>query len=145
MLRVAGILEIALYVTDLPRTAEYYRRLFGFATLLETERLIAFDVAPGNVLLLFPVGATSESLAVPGGVIPGHRGSAGGHFAFAIAANEVSAWKARLADEGIPLEGEVAWLGGAHSLYFRDPDQQLVELMSPGFWANYQSPQHASP
>src|SRR5688500_9910450 len=29
-MRVGGILETALYVADLPRSAEFYRRLFGF-------------------------------------------------------------------------------------------------------------------
>jgi catechol 2,3-dioxygenase-like lactoylglutathione lyase family enzyme len=26
------------------------------------------------------------------------------------------------------------WPGGARSLYFRDPDEHLVEFITPGFW-----------
>jgi hypothetical protein len=31
----------------------------------------------------------------------------------------------------------VAWPRGAKSVYFRDPDGNLAELISPGFWAIY--------
>jgi hypothetical protein len=34
---VRGILETAISVSDLPRAAAYYRRLFDFATLLDSE------------------------------------------------------------------------------------------------------------
>ena len=40
---VLGILETALYVKDVQRAAAFYRRLFGFTTLLDSERLIALD------------------------------------------------------------------------------------------------------
>src|SRR4051794_12045731 len=78
-MRVGGILETALYVTDVKRSAEFYRRLFGFPTLLESERLIALDVVGKGVLLLFPEGGTNEPFPVPGGggVIPPHGGSPG--------------------------------------------------------------------
>ncbi len=31
----------------------------------------------------------------------------------------------------------LTWPGGARSLYFRDPDAHLVELITPGFWSIY--------
>ena len=93
-MRVGGILETALDVADVKRSAEFYRRLFSFPTLLESERLIALDVAGKSVLLLFPVGGTNEPFPVPGGggVIPPHAGVSGGnHFAFSIASDDVEA------------------------------------------------------
>ena len=78
-MQVGGILETALYVADVKRAAEFYRRLFGFPTLLESERLVALDVAGRSVLLLFPEGGTTEPFPVSGGggVIPPHGGSRG--------------------------------------------------------------------
>src|SRR5262249_39257437 len=70
--RVLGILETALTVSQPPRSADFYRRLFGFETLLESERLVALGVASRDVLLLFREGSTSEPFVVPGGVIPSH-------------------------------------------------------------------------
>src|SRR3954468_17164893 len=106
-MRVGGILETALYVSDIKRAAEFYRRIFGFPTLLESERLIALDVAGKSVLLLFPEGGTTEPFPVPGGVgvIPPHGGSRGGyHFAFSIAAVDVEPWQRRLESEGVVVE-----------------------------------------
>ena len=134
---VHGLLETALYVEDLRKSADFYRRLFGFDALLSSDRLIALDVVGRNVLLLFKKGATSEPYALPGGVIPGHSGSGRTHFAFSIAKSDVAAWKELLAAEGVPLESTVSWDGGAQSLYFRDLDEHLVELITPGFWRTY--------
>jgi catechol 2,3-dioxygenase-like lactoylglutathione lyase family enzyme len=136
-MRVGGILETELYVADLKRAGDFYRRLFDFDTLLENERLIAFDVAGRNVLLLFPEGITQEPFAVPGGVIPPHGGSGEGHFAFSITADDVEPWQRHLESNGVAVESIVSWPGGATSIYFRDPDGNLAELVSPGLWAIY--------
>ena len=137
MQRVQGILETAIYVADLQRAADFYRRVFSFPTLLQSERLIALDVAGNSVLLLFLAGATGEPNVTPGGVIPPHRGAVQGHLAFSISADDVEPWQERLASEGIEVESTVHWPGDARSLYFRDPDQTLVELITPGFWSIY--------
>jgi catechol 2,3-dioxygenase-like lactoylglutathione lyase family enzyme len=134
---VQGILETTHYVKDLPGAAGFYRQLFKFSTILESERLIALDVAGRNVLLLFKEGATKEPFETPGGLIPGHGGTGTSHLAFSIAAEDVLGWRQRLESEGIVIESEVNWPGGAHSIYFRDPDQHLVELITPGFWSIY--------
>jgi catechol 2,3-dioxygenase-like lactoylglutathione lyase family enzyme len=134
-MQVLGIIETALYVADVKVAAKFYRRLFGFATLFESDRLIALNVAGRNVLLLFPEGGTSEPFAVPAGIIPPHSGSANGHFAFSIRAEDVEPWQRHLESEGVPVESVVSWPGGAKSIYFRDPDRNLAELITPGFWA----------
>jgi catechol 2,3-dioxygenase-like lactoylglutathione lyase family enzyme len=131
---VHGILETALYVKDVQKAAAFYRRLFGFATLLDSERLIALDVAGRNVLLLFKEGATKEPFATSGGVIPGHAGSGVTHFAFSIASEDLADWQQRLDAEGVAVESVVNWPGGDQSVYFRDVDENLVELITPGFW-----------
>jgi catechol 2,3-dioxygenase-like lactoylglutathione lyase family enzyme len=136
-MQVGGILETALHVADPFCSAEFYRRLFGFDVLLESERLVALNVAGRNVLLLFREGATLEPLTVEGGVIPPHGGSGHLHLAFSIAAQDVEPWRQRLGSEGIAVESVVNWPEGGQSLYFRDPDDHLVELAAPGIWPIY--------
>jgi catechol 2,3-dioxygenase-like lactoylglutathione lyase family enzyme len=131
---VNGILETALYVRDIERAATFYRRLLDTTTLLESDRLIALGVAGRSVLLLFKEGTTSEDFVTPGGTIPAHAGAGPTHFAFSIARDDVNAWKQFLAVQSVPIESTVSWPGGAESIYFRDPDQNLVELITPGFW-----------
>jgi catechol 2,3-dioxygenase-like lactoylglutathione lyase family enzyme len=46
-------------------------------------------------------------------------------------------WRTRLRQQGIAIESETAWDRGGRSVYFRDPDKHLVELVTPGSWANY--------
>jgi catechol 2,3-dioxygenase-like lactoylglutathione lyase family enzyme len=74
---------------------------------------------------------------IPGGIIPPHGGSGSLHFAFAIRAEDVRAWEQRLADAGIAIESRVRWELGGESLYFRDPDNHLLELATPGTWPSY--------
>jgi catechol 2,3-dioxygenase-like lactoylglutathione lyase family enzyme len=133
-MQVTGILETALHVADPVRSANFYRRLFGFDLLLETERLVALNVAGRNVLLLFQEGGTSEPLVIEGGVIPPHGGSGQLHLAFSIVAEDVEPWTRRLRSAGIAIESVVNWPGGGQSLYFRDPDGHLVELATPNIW-----------
>jgi len=135
--RVNGIIETALYVSDPAVTAAFYRRLFGFGTLLESDRLVALDVAGKSVLLLFRTGTTGEPFDTGGGVIPPHAGLPPTHLAFSISAEDVEPWMAKLEAEGVPIESVVTWPRGAKSIYFRDPDGNLAELISPGFWATY--------
>jgi catechol 2,3-dioxygenase-like lactoylglutathione lyase family enzyme len=131
---VSGILETAIYATDLQTTASFYRRVFDFGTLLESDRLIALDVAGRNVLLIFKDGATEGAYATPGGVIPGHGSGGKTHFAFSIRSEEADAWIQRLKESGVDIESTVDWPGGARSIYFRDPDGNLAELITAGFW-----------
>jgi catechol 2,3-dioxygenase-like lactoylglutathione lyase family enzyme len=136
-MQVGGILETALHVADPSQSAGFYRRLFGFDVLLESEQLVALNVAGRNVLLLFREGATSEPFAVEGGVIPPHGGSGPLHLAFSIVAEDVEPWRRRLESEGVAVESVVNWPDGGQSLYFRDPDGHLVELATPGVWSIY--------
>ncbi|HET6576794.1 MAG TPA: VOC family protein [Gemmatimonadales bacterium] len=132
-----GVLETAVYVEDLERSRAFYARLFGLPVMVGDDRFCAFDVAGRDVLLLFRKGGTPEPVATPGGVIPAHDGDGRLHVAFAVAREELDGWEARLRELGVAVESRVAWRRGGRSIYFRDPDGHLLELATPGLWANY--------
>ncbi|MBS0203644.1 MAG: VOC family protein [Planctomycetes bacterium] len=134
---VFGILETSLDVSNPHQAAEFYRKLFDFETLLESDRLVALNVADRNVLLLFQQGHTSEPVVTEGGIIPGHTGSGPNHLAFSIAHHDLAPWQQRLASLGIAVESIVNWPTGGISVYFRDPDNHLVELVTSGLWSIY--------
>jgi catechol 2,3-dioxygenase-like lactoylglutathione lyase family enzyme len=135
---LTGILETALYVADVERSAAFYQRLFGARVLLdEPGRMRALDVAGRQVLLLFLVGASDEENPVPGGVVPPHDAQGRIHVCFAIPAASLDAWRRHLDALGVPLASEVHAERGATCLYLRDPDGHLVELATPGLWAVY--------
>jgi len=137
MPRLNRIVESALYVDDLERAGRFYRDVLGLAPMLQTKVLTAFDIGGANVLLLFKRGSCLETQQQAKGSIPPHDGSGPLHLCFAIEADELAAWEATLTDRGVAIEGQTEWPRGGKSLYFRDPDGHLLELMTPGNWPNY--------
>ena len=135
--RISGLLETSLYVADLDRAAAFYEGVLGLRVMLRSPRLVALDAGRQGVLLLFLAGATSADVVEAGGIIPGHEGVGRLHMAFAVPAEDLDAWRARLAAAGVALTGEMAWARGGVSLYIADPDGHVVELATPGLWPNY--------
>jgi catechol 2,3-dioxygenase-like lactoylglutathione lyase family enzyme len=134
--QVQGILETCINVSDMSRAREFYQSLFGFEVMTTDERFCAFRVGH-DVLLLFKEGESKKPVQLEGGIIPPHDTLGAGHFAFAISPNALEGWRSFLREQGIPIESEVRWERGGTSLYFRDPDNNLVELGTPGIWPNY--------
>jgi catechol 2,3-dioxygenase-like lactoylglutathione lyase family enzyme len=133
---IRGIVETCVNVSDMNRARRFYEGLFGFAVMEHDERFSAFQVG-ADVLLLFTAGASDHPMSVNGGVIPPHNTVGAGHFAFAVSRDELETWRQVLADQQIQIESEVRWERGGNSIYFRDPDGNLLELVSPGTWMNY--------
>ena len=134
---LGNVLETGLYVADLDRASAFYQTVMGLRPMMQDERLVAFPLGAGSVLLLFRKGTTERPAPTPGGMIPPHDGAGRLHYAFAIAAVDLDGWRAWLARHGVAIESEVSWPRGGHSVYFRDPDGHLVELATPGLWDNY--------
>ena len=135
---LSGVLETALVVEDVARATGFYRQLFGFDVLVQNERLCALNVKPGQVLLLFQRGGSLDDIQLPGGILPGGMDAQGrGHMAFAIAADQLESWQRWLEQNSVAIESTLRWERGGTSLYFRDPDGNLLELATPGVWANY--------
>lgn len=137
MPKLEGVLETALYVDNLPRAVEFYKTVFDFETLVYDERMCALNVSDRQVLLLFLKGASDKLMPVSGGVIPPHDGAGHLHIAFAITADELEKWEAHLDEKQTHIESRVAWPRGGVSLYFRDLDNHLIELATPGLWKIY--------
>lgn len=136
-MKIQGIVETAISVADVEASARFYQDLFGFERMIEDPRVIALNVAPGHVLLLFLRGGSVNPVDLPGGRIPGHDSRGSHHFAFSIASEDFDGWMRRLEEKGIEIESTVNWALGGRSVYFRDPDGHAVELATPGVWKNY--------
>ena len=134
---IGRVLETSLYVDQLSRSIDFYQRIFGFAQLMSDDRFCALNVSSQQVLLLFVKHGTTKPITIPGGIIPPHDGEGQMHVAFTIAKEEEAAWSAQLQAAGIVIESRVAWPRGGFSLYFRDPDGHLLELVTPGCWEIY--------
>ena len=133
---IRGIVETCINVSDMNRARRFYEGLFKFEVMEHNDRFCAFRVGP-DVLLLFTHGASDHPIPLGSGMIPPHNTAGSGHFAFATSHDELKTWREALIDRGIQIESEIDWERGGHSIYFRDPDGNLLELVTPGTWANY--------
>ncbi len=135
--KIAGMLETGVCVDDLAASSVFYKDILGLQTVLELDRLQAFDLGPGAVLLLFDREMAQYDSDTPIGFVPGHGTSGRAHFCFRIAEDDYEPWKAHLAGQGIAVTGEVRWPAGGRSFYFADLEGNVLEMATPGLWANY--------
>lgn len=133
----SAILETCLTVADLKRSRIFYEEIFGYPAMVSEERLCAFDLGGTQVLILFAQEEVSSPVQLPFGTIPAHGSHGASHIGFRIPADSLDAWRSRLEEKGIPIESTVSWPRGGTSIYFRDPDGHLLELLTPGVWPIY--------
>jgi catechol 2,3-dioxygenase-like lactoylglutathione lyase family enzyme len=128
---INGIVESSLYVSDLRRSIRFYEETLGFKLISDFgERGCAMHAGGNQVLLLFKKRA-SVDFEFP------HDGDGELHVAFAVSAAELPRWEAWLLESRGLSVGRKTWGGGGQSLYFRDPDRHLLELVTPGTWSVY--------
>lgn len=133
----SSIVETCLHVADLARAGAFYTKLFGYEVMRSDDRFCAMRVAENQVLLLFRRGSDPQGTKLPFGWIPPHGSDGRQHIGFAIPEDSLPAWSKRLEEQRIAVESRFTWPSGGTSLYFRDPDEHLVELLTPGVWPNY--------
>jgi catechol 2,3-dioxygenase-like lactoylglutathione lyase family enzyme len=130
MAEIIAVVETGVYADDLDRAEAFYRDVLGLEVMgRERGHHVFFGVGQASMLLVFKADATLK-----GDLLPAHGARGPGHFALGIRADDLSAWRARLAAHGVEVEKEVEWPRGGRSLYFRDPAGNAVELVTPGLW-----------
>jgi catechol 2,3-dioxygenase-like lactoylglutathione lyase family enzyme len=127
---IQSVVETGIYAEDLDLVEPFYRDVLGLVLAAKEEgRHLFFRVGDADMLLVFRAETT-----LTGDHLPAHGAKGPGHFALGIVAEDLAAWRERLQRYGVAIEHEESWPGGAHSLYFRDPASNVVELITPGLW-----------
>jgi catechol 2,3-dioxygenase-like lactoylglutathione lyase family enzyme len=129
MMSAREVLETSLYAGDLEAAERFYAGVLGLEVITRVAGRHVFFRCGARVFLVFDPARTSE-----GGALPPHGASGPGHVAFAAGEAELEGWRRQLAEHGVAIEREVAWPGGGHSLYFRDPAGNSIELGTPALW-----------
>lgn len=134
-MKAARILETCLYASDLAAAEEFYTRVLGLKAFAREAGRHVFFHADRGVFLVFNPAATrhaAQHLIHLG--IPFHGADGPGHAAFAMRESEIAAWREHLVREGVVIESELDWPTGGHSIYFRDPAGNSLELATPKLW-----------
>jgi glyoxalase family protein len=136
-----GFHHVTLVGRDANRTLRFYRDLLGFPLVKQT---VNFDLPdtyhlyfgleggkPGTIVTVFEWPHAGRGAAGVGGV---H------HHAFAVAdqAQQLK-WKRWLSDRGVPVSGPYD-RGWFTSIYFADPDGQVLEIATEGPGFDYDEP-----
>ncbi|MGY1617444.1 VOC family protein [Geodermatophilus sp. SYSU D00691] len=126
-----GLGAVTLFVEDLPRTADFYRDVFGLEPVVEDENSTAFRFG-STILNLLRVQAAPE-LIEPARVAPSDAGS---RVQFTIWVPDVDAVCGELADRGVELlNGPQDRTWGQRTAAFADPAGHVWEVaqtLQPG-------------
>jgi catechol 2,3-dioxygenase-like lactoylglutathione lyase family enzyme len=130
-----GILETCLYAHDLDAAERFYSEVMGLTVFAKQPgRHVFFRCGRGMFLVFNPISTLTEIVEVDGRSMSRHGATGPSHMAFAVGASEIDPWRKRLHEADVAIESEVAWPGGGHSIYFRDPAGNLLELATPSVW-----------
>jgi len=124
-----------VYVDDLKTAEAFYGGVLGLSKIFTVPgRMVVFRLQE-SVLLVFDAQQTQrERIVINGGLIPLHGARGAGHVAFRVAKADLETWRRHFRAAGVAIESEVSWPNGAHSIYFRDPAGNSLELATPDMW-----------
>ena len=132
-----GILETPVYVEDAERADRFYAGVLGLTRMSAGPRIQAYSAGPAQTLLVCRRGATDDDVVTEDGTVPGHRSVGPAHMAFRIPDDQFDTWLAYLRANDVAVYSTMRWPRGGRSVYFHDPDGNVLELATPGVWANY--------
>ncbi|MEI4260867.1 VOC family protein [Roseovarius sp. D0-M9] len=127
-----AVLETALYAHNLDETAAFYEHVIGLREVVRVPGRHVFLRCDTSMILLFDPDATQEGGDSP--PVPPHGCHGEGHVCFRAKRGELDAWADHLAAEGIEIEADFEWPGGARSIYVRDPARNSVEFAEARLW-----------
>jgi len=127
-MKPSGILETCLYATDLDSAEAFYSDVFSLELYAKVPGRHVFFVCGNGMLLIFNPEKTGSEPKTP------HGTTGAGHLCFRVKEEEIAVWLQWLQSKGVQIEDEVTWPGGSHSLYFRDPAGNSLEVASPALW-----------
>lgn len=130
-MKISRIKETCIYVSDLQRTKEFYHHKLGLPVISVLENRHIFFRAGESVLLCFIAQQTMQEKDMPP---HGAQGSI--HFAFEVEKEEYPLALEILNNNKIAILHEHNWKAGLRSVYFSDPDDNLVEIIEQGIWEN---------
>ena len=130
-----GLLETVVYTENLDAARCFYEEVLGLELVSAEEGRHLFFRVGASMLLVFDGRQTSKAtVLVNNQTIPRHGASGPSHFAFSVNHDQIEPIRKHLQKHQVAIESEIAWPGGGHSLYCRDPDGNSVEFATQNLW-----------
>lgn len=112
-----GLCELTLQTSDPAALAGFYQRALGFEELAREDDRIWLACGPNTRLGLWSPGEKEF----------GDQGGRHVHYAYSVTSGALEEIGRRLDDLGVGFKGPVEHDGGDRSLYFEDPEGNVVE------------------
>lgn len=129
---VNRIIETVIYCGDLDAATDFYSRILGLREFSHSKSHVFFAIGDTVLLVFDPVQSRGQS------DLPPHGAPGNGHFAIQIDPENYTPWVEHLRSSGVAIEKEHVWKhDGARSVYFRDPGNNAVELVTRPMWEEH--------
>ncbi len=129
-MRITGIKETCLYVSDLEETERFYVSILGFKLISKIRGRHVFFRVDDQVLLCFNPETTRNEMQ-----LPPHYANGPQHVAFSVDPDEYDTSKEEILSKGVEITHEQNWGSEAiRSFYFEDPDGNVLEIVTEGLW-----------
>ena len=115
---IDGICELTLETTDRAVLETFYSEVLGLRVLSRGDECTWLACGPHSRLGLWCAGAKEF----------GDEGGRHVHFAFSAAPDSLDGLVSSLDSAGVAVRGPVVHEGGDRSLYFEDPEGNVVEI-----------------
>ncbi len=131
---IEGVLEAALYASDLDAAEHFYGTVLGLERIARHDDRHIFFRCGQTVVLIFNADETMKA-APPGALpVPPHGATGAGHLCFRVSGDRLDDMVAKLTAAGVAVEADFRWPTGARSIYFRDPAGNSLECAEPKLW-----------
>ncbi len=131
---IEGVLEAALYASDLHAAEHFYGTVLGLERIARHDDRHIFFRCGQTVVLIFNADETVKA-ASPGALpVPPHGATGAGHLCFRVSGDRLDDMVAKLTAAGVAIEADFRWPTGARSIYFRDPAGNSLECAEPKLW-----------
>jgi catechol 2,3-dioxygenase-like lactoylglutathione lyase family enzyme len=128
-MRIKQIKETSLYVHNLELIRHFYEGKLGLQVISYSDNRHVFFRAGKSVLLCFIPEATQKE-----STLPPHFGRGNQHIAFEVVHEEYTHWQENLKAKNVEIIHEQEWKNGLQSFYFKDPEENLIEIVPEGIW-----------
>lgn len=139
--KLGQIVEVVLYTSNVGKLSAWYKDVFDLEPFEESPFLVGYNLPNDTLLLIFDRTKTTEDRPIEGaGTIPKHgcETGLGQHISFAcVGPEEMDEWEAHFKNKGVEITGTMKWERGGRSIYVKDWEGHVIEIMTRGVWKVY--------
>ena len=140
--KLGQVVETVLYTTDAQKLAAWYKDVLGLEEFTEFSAVVGFSLPNNTILLIFNRTMTTKDRPVEDrGMIPKHGITGTGlgqHISFACSGEEeLREWEEHFASKKVEIVGRMNWERGGKSIYIKDWEGHVLEIMTRGVWSVY--------